>query len=158
MGSRQFYPTMTVSRKSYCLLLSLISRTFSLDCPTNYQDISQVGLGCIFPMQITGYSWEQADEACWAESEEHLVEILPTVAEGVEMWWIGATDLYSEGFWYWVYSQEMCSYTLWSEGQPSNTGGMEHCAALVTKDGYKWNDYICTETIQRIAYLICEIT
>merc|ERR1712080_80783 len=158
----------TVSSMSCYLLLSLISMTVAMDCPTNYGQF-QGRIGLYLPHADHRIQLGAGRRGMGAENEGHLVEIkneeqqqhlaqlLPTVAEGVEMWWIGATDLYSEGFWYWVYSQEICTFTQWVEGQPSNTGGVEHCAALVTEDGYKWNDYVCTETIQRIAYSVCQI-
>merc|ERR1711962_418054 len=170
MYSLNYIHSMSLIQIRLSVLLSLLTTSRGLDCPPNYVDSSSMGLGCIYPMKVPGYSWEQAAKACWEESQGHLVEIydggqqmylvdlLESFADdGVDIWWIGATDLNSEVGWYWSYSQSICSYTFWGEGQPS--GGLEHCAALETKDTlyYRWNDYVCNEPVPSVSHSVCQI-
>nr|ADI71474.1 putative C-type lectin [Mytilus edulis] len=54
--------------------------------------------------------------------------------------WIGITDMYSEGAWQKATTQEQQTYFNWYESQPSNSGGHENCVEVYTKLGMKWND------------------
>jgi len=55
--------------------------------------------------------------------------------------WIGFTDVVSEGVWYWVDGSQT-DFTAWADGEPNNTNGAEHCAAMRTEDP-SWNDLPC---------------
>ena len=57
---------------------------------------------------------------------------------GSEWTWLGLTDEYEEGNWQWV-TGEPLSYTSWAEGQPNNTGGVEHYANINSNSG-EWHD------------------
>jgi hypothetical protein len=56
--------------------------------------------------------------------------------------WIGATDAAKEGTWLWV-SGKAATYQNWNSGEPSNSGGNENCAVLLTSVSGKWNDASC---------------
>ena len=52
--------------------------------------------------------------------------------------WIGLTDEFEEGNWQWV-TGEPIEYTSWAEGEPNNSGGMEHYANFNINSG-DWSD------------------
>ena len=60
--------------------------------------------------------------------------------------WLGATDLISEGSWYWATSNTPVSdgFTYWSPGQPSD-GGVFHSQDCMVFDNAlrHWNDINC---------------
>ena len=69
--------------------------------------------------------------------------------------WLGGSDQLEEKDWIWVTSRTHFSsglYTDWYAGQPSNTGGKEHCLDLRV-DWYRWNDAPCSE----LNRYVCEI-
>jgi hypothetical protein len=57
---------------------------------------------------------------------------------------IGATDQATEGTWLWV-SGAALSFKSWNTGEPSNSGGTENCAIVLTSGDTKgkWNDVPC---------------
>ncbi|MBQ4443692.1 MAG: leucine-rich repeat protein [Clostridia bacterium] len=52
--------------------------------------------------------------------------------------WIGATDEGTAGNWRWV-NGEYFEYNNWDDGEPNNSGGIEHYAQIKWGSG-KWND------------------
>ncbi|KAJ8040018.1 Collectin-12 [Holothuria leucospilota] len=112
-------------------------------------------------VDTTEMTWEDAANACSSMKEgAHLVFIeselenkevsrLSKVAsEGQNnRWWIGLTDIETEGVWKW-YNVSL-NYANWYQRQPDNGRNGEDCAEL----GYRWsgdniafwNDYQCTE-------------
>ncbi|XP_046574075.1 perlucin-like [Haliotis rubra] len=68
-------------------------------------------------------------------------------------YYLGATDLNTEGTWLWEGQQPMI-YSHWSPGQPDNGGGLEHCLDIKRRyENYLWNDENCT---MYNANFICE--
>ena len=62
-----------------------------------------------------------------------------------EYFWIGVSDISSEGNWVWVNGETATSSELiWSSGQPDNARNIQHCGALYTS-GYA-DDGTCTST------------
>jgi hypothetical protein len=59
----------------------------------------------------------------------------------VARYWIGLSDLSNEDQWETVNGAPV-TYTLWSNGQPDNSGGHESCAEWVSPTG-QWNDTNC---------------
>ena len=49
-----------------------------------------------------------------------------------------------KGTWLWV-SGDPLTFKNWNDGEPSNSGGVENCAVLITGDTAKgkWNDVDC---------------
>ncbi|XP_048239314.1 perlucin-like [Haliotis rufescens] len=67
--------------------------------------------------------------------------------------YIGATDLRSEGIWTWEHPlRKVEGYTNWQPGEPSNSAGKEHCMAMDLGIGYRWNDRPCKQELP----FICE--
>ncbi|MFL3007175.1 MAG: lectin-like protein, partial [Candidatus Neomarinimicrobiota bacterium] len=52
--------------------------------------------------------------------------------------WIGLTDEFEEGNWQWV-TGEPVNFTNWVDGEPNNSGGLEHYAEMYPFSG-EWND------------------
>ena len=55
--------------------------------------------------------------------------------------WIGLNDLSNESVLVWTDGTSV-NYTNWSTGNPSNSGGIEHCTQLLATNG-AWNDIAC---------------
>ena len=67
--------------------------------------------------------------------------------------WLGATDQVTEDVWLWVTGASIDPYVNWRSGEPSNSGGIEHCMVLEddTLDA-TWDDRPCDEDYP----LLCE--
>lgn len=61
------------------------------------------------------------------------------------LFWIGASDLASEGNWLWLPSKQKFSYSNWAPTEPDNINYYEHCALIDLHRGYKWSDANCEE-------------
>jgi hypothetical protein len=73
--------------------------------------------------------------------EQSTVETL-MVAAGVTYTWLGLTDAYSEGVFYWTSGAPLI-YSNWAPGEPNNLGGLEDCVLVESSYGFQWNDGDC---------------
>ena len=77
--------------------------------------------------------------------------------EGSNHTWLGGSDLFQEGHWFWATSGQAIAIsgddTDWAPGQPNNRHG-ENCLMIWNNDGH-WNDadcdidlpFVCQKTI-----------
>ena len=97
-----------------------------------------------------GLSWDLAHEACleWGHdlaafrdaAEE--IWVSDTAAAIVRVtWWIGFTDIETEGTFTWS-NGDPVTYTNWNAGEPNNAGGGEDCMEILWRS-YAWNDNRC---------------
>ncbi|XP_075787227.1 C-type lectin domain family 4 member K-like isoform X2 [Pelodiscus sinensis] len=102
-------------------------------------------------------SWFEAKQFCVSQGS-HLTSVssqgeqkfLSTGTDG-HSYWIGLTDLGTEGRWRWVDGSEYradASRRFWFPGQPDNwqkePGGSEDCVHFHTRKETLWNDAPCT--------------
>lgn len=101
-----------------------------------------------------GISWTQAQNATAALGGGWHLATVTSAAEqsfiastfltpnptgdGDAHFWLGATDVASNGNWLWV-TGETWSYTNWNSGEP-NGGTRESYLALDARGNWKWND------------------
>jgi hypothetical protein len=107
----------------------------------------------------TPASWNDARSFCQQRGADLV--IVDDAAEndflaglGLNAPWLGASDVATEGSWVWVDGSTV-SYANWNTGEPSNSGGIENCATMLTGDAAtqgKWNDTDCTGSRQ----FVCE--
>ena len=107
----------------------------------------------------TPASWNDARTFCQQRGADLV--IVNDAAEndflaGLELGapWLGASDVAAEGTWVWVDGSSL-GYANWNTGEPSNSGGIENCAMMLTGDPAtqgKWNDADCTGARQ----FVCE--
>ncbi|XP_041372898.1 galactose-specific lectin nattectin-like [Gigantopelta aegis] len=104
-------------------------------------------------------SWESATAFCMIhgaylaeistpEENDFLAQLVKQNHPPEAQIWIGGTDALSEGHWIWSRSEETFQYQHWDSGEPSNSGGGEHCATVRTSG--KWNDSPCSEKLHGI--------
>ena len=151
------------------LLLSVGIKADDLsnNCPPGWTDGLGLGMGCLLFNFNTTRTWNEAEEFCDRMDGAFLVEIFSTLQqeymeekayeiEGMtgekRDWWIGATDVGSEGVWWWTHSHRLVDFSAWTEGEPNNYGGPENYAHLACGHGYKWNDISYDTQI----YTICQ--
>ena len=73
----------------------------------------------------------------------------------LQAYWIGLSDTYAEGSYYWVNKVLLnsSSFTNWDVGEPSNNFKNEDCVEMYGEYGVgKWNDNYCNS----IRDYICE--
>lgn len=66
--------------------------------------------------------------------------------------WLGAHDLGTNGNYIWVSTGKPLDFSNWSQGNPDNHKGLEHCAHIWDRGDFEWNDSPCS---YKIGY-ICE--
>ena len=83
-------------------------------------------------------SWQESQEYCqsWGgtlavygvKTLQNRKRLIENLSINVEFFWIGASDIASEGNWIWVNGERVNSSELiWRSGQPNNVGGNEDC-------------------------------
>ena len=107
--------------------------------------------------------WQTAKNLC-AQKGGHLVTIESAdennaIFENIKdltnnRYWIGITDVNSEGTWSWV-NGETSTYSNWNTGEPNNDGGLEDYGEILADSG-KWNDMAGYYCIHRNIGFICE--
>ncbi|XP_053401240.1 perlucin-like isoform X2 [Mercenaria mercenaria] len=67
-------------------------------------------------------------------------------------YYIGLTDVETEGTFKWYGTDDVASFTDWNAGQPNNHAGIQDCAIFNYNMGLKWDDTNCSSKHK----LICE--
>ncbi|KAK3891310.1 hypothetical protein Pcinc_004825 [Petrolisthes cinctipes] len=73
--------------------------------------------------------------------------------EGV---WMGASDIASEGQWFWLSGTQLPNNFPWDGIEPNSSGGNEDCLEIICRrDGitFSYNDQRC----MRLRYFVCEL-
>jgi len=137
------------------LLISAIFIHLSqaFECPSTNPGWMHSGDYC-YLISPTRLSWYEAQEYCWsyggflaeiksAEEQQHIDAILHKDI----FYWIGASDLATEGSFVWAESHEAVDYANWRPGEPNNDDN-EDCVEIGwNSDGVLgWNDEHCTST------------
>ncbi|OWF36635.1 perlucin-like protein [Mizuhopecten yessoensis] len=70
-------------------------------------------------------------------------------------YWLGATDVFVEGDWRWMNSDQRLTYTDWYPDEPNDSNRLgEDCMVVhISQHQYHWDDRRCTEKHN----FICEI-
>lgn len=84
-----------------------------------------------------------------AEENEFVARLANTVSNS-SYTWLGGSDVYSEGKWFWI-TDESFSYTNWNENQPDNYNSSEHYLHMYPSG--KWND---SASGSNVMMFICE--
>merc|ERR1712126_74823 len=135
------------------ILLILIfsgSQTASGDCPFGWFTVTEDDY--CYHVSEERFNFGQSQEYCWGlggylaefdslEEEEAVHSMLNQ--DG--FYWIGLTDLSSEGTRRWQETHQEPSYTNWAPGQPDNEFNIEDCVCItgefVRSGG--WHDVFC---------------
>lgn len=139
-------------------------------CPVGWELLHST---CYFFAPIeTGekLSWNRSREECKKtgadlamvdsqEKQEFISRILKVKGTSSRSWhlsgyWIGLTDIKSEGVWKWVNGTELTK-GFWADGEPNDQYSAEDCAATYPKENplKTWNDAPCDYILK----WICEL-
>merc|ERR1712013_29757 len=145
---------ITMCLAQLILLVCVLHTTVLGSCPHGWVDGGPYSLGCVQFNGTKTYNWNDAQEFCFTQDESNLVEIFNQAQQGflVEMafqiqeftgenrhWWIGATDVASEGEWFWPKSREEAKYTSWNNGQPNNGPNYNYVIMNYAME-FNWDD------------------
>ncbi|XP_076082399.1 perlucin-like [Mytilus galloprovincialis] len=78
---------------------------------------------------------------------------IKTVAKTYQKnYWLGGTDIVTEGIWIWINSKVVITINDWYPGQPDNFGNTtgEDCILMMKDYQYKWNDGHCDTELSYI--------
>ncbi|KAE8619751.1 hypothetical protein XENTR_v10009960 [Xenopus tropicalis] len=112
-----------------------------------------LGESCYY-FSVTSSDWFKARAFC--KTKESDLVVISTAfeqtainniikAKGLELtrFWIGLTDMNSEGTWEWLDGTNYnTAFKFWRAGEPNDAGGNEDCAHIRTNG--EWNDVHCT--------------
>ncbi|MFO0749955.1 MAG: lectin-like protein [Myxococcota bacterium] len=110
------------------------------------------GGGAVWALCYAPRTWADARAACQARGGDLVTvpdaatqDALRRAALALQWnnWWIGLSDLTSEGTFAWVDGSAF-GYSAWNGGEPNDYGGNEDCAHLVPWSGGLWNDLDCS--------------
>merc|ERR1712123_538622 len=131
------------------LLLAIGLHCSANNCPPGWTDGLAYGMGCLLFNFNETRTWNEAQEFCFAVDNTFLVEVFSELQqeyleekayeiEGMtgegRHWWIGATDIASEGVWFWPHSHRLVDLTPWALGQPNNHDTVENREELECLD------------------------
>ncbi|CAC5365043.1 unnamed protein product [Mytilus coruscus] len=140
---------------------------YGLVCPPDWQHHDN---SCYFFSNDT-LPWDGAQEYC-QEFGGYLAELTTTeennyieqmskhyyhpnsTAQGdyIYGYWTGGEKNMTDGYWYWPSSGQKITLTNWAYPEPNDLDGKENCIHINSNEGFKWNDYVCTQN----EYFICE--
>ncbi|XP_038144840.1 lactose-binding lectin l-2-like [Cyprinodon tularosa] len=148
------------------LFLFLLALTLAAEPSSGGQELKLVRAGCpMFWFSFKGrcykyfgsrVTWGEAELLCVSEGanlvsihnlEEHnFVNFLVKNFDPTQTYtWIGLTDIHREEGWIWSDGSKY-NFSCWSQGEPSNGGGSEHCGHTNYGDQFYWNDVSCSRT------------
>ncbi len=143
---------------------SIASSTFRISkhtCPAGYEYYYQDHFCYKFHSECK--TWSEARQVCQQEGgdliwlKESNLDFFRDVSRSqggtCSNVWVGATDIISEGQWYWV-NGEKVRCTFWQQDQPDNRFDDEDCANLIKLFDYKLNDQLCNDKENFICQIV----
>ncbi|XP_043935645.1 low affinity immunoglobulin epsilon Fc receptor-like [Protopterus annectens] len=156
-------------KDTFCMQRGAITRCHV--CPSGWtafypSEKNSLSTSCYYFSTANKHTWEQGREDCKNNSADYVVinndlekEFLSLFANKNEKYWIGLSDIATEGDWVWVNGKKLTKGKVkWDVGQPDNNHRQdsdgEDCAAIIISaiSGLITHDFSCQFTC---AY-ICE--
>ncbi|OPL33807.1 aggrecan core protein, partial [Mytilus galloprovincialis] len=119
---------------------------------------------CYF-FSTDGKTWHDAEKQC-KDMRGYLVQITDSAENSwmVDMltkssakfyygFWMGMTDLKTEGEWRWANDESKIRFSNWSPNQPDDNNNHEDCGQFWSHHHFEWNDAPCY--LDKMGY-ICE--
>ncbi|OWF45339.1 perlucin-like [Mizuhopecten yessoensis] len=148
----------------FCVLLVLtVTTQVSGDCPSGFLVHAN---SCYMDFNIQA-TWAEASMICDVyggylaeigdEHEQHFIagyisrKTKSSYKPGI--FWLGASDLLTEGEWMWSNSDTYLTYKNFAPGEPNNAAGGEHCLEFDFSGNFQWNDNNC----ENLYNFVCEV-
>ncbi|XP_060076914.1 perlucin-like [Ylistrum balloti] len=148
----------------FCVLLVLTVMTqVSGECPSGFL---VHGSSCYMDFNIQA-TWAEASMICNVyggnlaeigdEHEQHFIASFisrktPTSYKP-GIFWLGASDLLTEGEWMWSSDNSFMSYKNFAPREPNNADGNENCLEFDFSGNFQWNDNNC----ENLYNFVCEV-
>eukprot|EP00105_Crassostrea_gigas_P002356 XP_011414857.1 PREDICTED: perlucin [Crassostrea gigas] len=89
-----------------------------------------------------------------AEEQKLLENYIKTEAASLSShtFWLGASDIMTEGDWRWAVTLDQVTYQNWAQGAPNNGHNLAHCLHISGGSGFLWKDGNC----ENKHYFVCE--
>ncbi len=127
-----------------------------LACEGGDINVTDPGTGHCYMLFQSAANWNTAKSSCEALGDAHLVTVFDLGENAFignltgARFWIGASDILTEGSFVWVTEETVAAtYQNWGGNEPNNSGN-EDCAEMRTDNA--WNDRECNASM---AYM-CE--
>uniref|UniRef100_A0A8C0BPL9 C-type lectin domain-containing protein n=1 Tax=Buteo japonicus TaxID=224669 RepID=A0A8C0BPL9_9AVES len=121
-------------------LIFLLDKQLSGECPAGWQQFDKT---CYF-FSSTTTPWLAAQDFC-ANFNSHLaIKFLANHIMDNRVFWLGLTDMHTEGHWQWV-DGRILSLSFWNSGEPNNVGHQGEDCATIYSSGH-WNDATCSNS------------
>ncbi|XP_069122343.1 perlucin-like protein [Argopecten irradians] len=111
--------------------------------------------GSCYSLSFDKLDWIAASAACCSvdaylleiegENENKFISAIITNQYKHGSYWLGGSDVFVEGDWRWMNTNQRFNYTNWQQEQPSNLPGYDCVGAHSDDYSFRWRDYDCTE-------------
>uniref|UniRef100_A0A663E8B5 C-type lectin domain-containing protein n=1 Tax=Aquila chrysaetos chrysaetos TaxID=223781 RepID=A0A663E8B5_AQUCH len=107
-------------------------------CPAGWQQFAKT---CYF-FSSTTKPWLAAKDFCTNFNSHLAIKFLANHIMDHRVFWLGLTDMHTEGNWKWV-DGSILSLSFWNSGEPNNVGHQGEDCATIYSSGH-WNDATCS--------------
>ncbi|OWF43738.1 low affinity immunoglobulin epsilon Fc receptor-like isoform X2 [Mizuhopecten yessoensis] len=144
---------------SICLLVAIATGSGLAECPDEWVSFQE---SCYYFVN-NHTTWHASSAYCQSQQSEivavdsqaendFLVRYMRRLGCAFNtLFWIGATDMITDGVWVWTSSLSPLSYFNWGPNEPNGLTN-EDCIS-VTHDSGTWNDFSCRAPL----YYVCEL-
>ncbi|XP_071170304.1 perlucin-like [Mytilus edulis] len=152
----------SVYRLLVCLVVNIISTAYG-DCPDGFLVHKE---SCYKEFGIRA-TWAEASMICKVyggylanidtdQEQLYVASYLARLGKDAFIpgkFWLGGSDIQTEGIWVWTHGNDQFVFTNWQSGEPSNSQGIENCVEFEFSTNFKWNDNDCQDRLN----FLCEI-
>merc|ERR1712154_404192 len=125
------------------ILIFLSFTSLGMCCPLGWLDLD----GSCYLIGPSTHKWFEAQVYCWDQggylaevtSEEEFSLLEKYFLQDGVYYWIGLSDVASEGEFRWMESHGVLDWANWASNEPNNNGGDEDCVGMDGGRGHGWS-------------------